>query len=67
MGLIKSIRLQIAAELMAFVIEEGFDILKAPIKRVTTFDIPIPYSKPLEEFVIPTEERIIEAVKEVTS
>jgi pyruvate dehydrogenase E1 component beta subunit len=55
----------VAAELMAIIIEEAFASLKAPIKRVTTFDTPIPYSKPLEEFVIPTESRIIEAVKEV--
>lgn len=55
----------VAAELMAIIVEEGFNLLKAPIKRVTTFDIPIPYSKPLEEFVIPSEERIIEAVNEV--
>ncbi len=55
----------VAAELMAVLVEEAFDSLKAPIKRVTTYDIPIPFSKPLEEFVLPNETRVIKAVKEV--
>ena len=55
----------VAAEFMAIIMEEAFESLKAPVKRVTTFDTPIPYSKPLEEFVIPNETRIIEAVKAV--
>lgn len=55
----------VAAEFMAIIMEDGFDLLKSPIKRVTTFDIPIPYSKPLEEFVIPSVERVVKAVKEI--
>ncbi|MHA1266537.1 MAG: alpha-ketoacid dehydrogenase subunit beta [Candidatus Helarchaeota archaeon] len=55
----------VAAEFMAIIVEEAFEHLKAPIKRVTTFDIPIPFSKPLEEFVIPSEARVIAAIKEV--
>jgi pyruvate/2-oxoglutarate/acetoin dehydrogenase E1 component len=55
----------VAAEFMAIIMEEAFESLKAPVKRVTTFDTPIPFSKPLEEFVIPNETRIIEAVKAV--
>ncbi|MHA1129894.1 MAG: alpha-ketoacid dehydrogenase subunit beta [Candidatus Helarchaeota archaeon] len=55
----------VAAEFMAIIVEEVFDSLKMPIKRVTTFDIPIPFSRPLEEFVIPTEARIIEAIQAV--
>ena len=55
----------VAAELMAIIVEESFSNLKAPIKRVTTFDIHIPYSKPLEEFVIPSADRIIKAAREI--
>lgn len=55
----------VSAELMAVVIEEAFDYLDAPIKRVTAPDTPIPFSPPLERFVIPDEERIIHAVKEI--
>ena len=55
----------IAAELAARIAEEGFDKLKAPIRRVTTPDVPIPFSPPLEEFVTPTESRIAEAIRSV--
>lgn len=55
----------IAAELAARIVEEGFDKLKAPIRRVATPDVPIPFSPPLEEFVTPTESRIIEAIRSV--
>ena len=55
----------IAAELAARIAEEGFDRLRAPIRRVTTPDVPIPFSPPLEEFVAPSESRIIEAIRSV--
>ncbi len=55
----------IAAELAARIVEVGFDKLKVPIRRVTTPDVPIPFSPPLEEFVTPSESRIIEAIRSV--
>ncbi len=54
----------VAAELMAMIVEEQLTKIKA-IRRVTTYDIHIPFSKPLEEFVIPSEEKVIQAVNEV--
>ncbi len=42
-----------------------FDELDAPIRRVTTRDVPIPYSKALESLVLPSVERIITQVKDV--
>ena len=50
-------------ELAAQIQEEAFDFLDAPIRRVGALDVPIPYSKPMEEYVIPDEERIVAAVK----
>jgi pyruvate/2-oxoglutarate/acetoin dehydrogenase E1 component len=50
-------------ELAAQIQEEAFDFLDAPIQRVGALDVPIPYSKPMEEYVIPDEERIIAAAK----
>ena len=44
--------------------EEAFDYLDAPIKRVSALDVPIPYSPVLEAVAIPQEQNIIEAVKE---
>ena len=52
-------------ELAAQIQEEAFDYLDAPIQRVGALDVPIPYSKPMEEYVIPDEERIVLAVKRV--
>jgi len=53
----------IAAELAARIAEAGFDKLKAPIRRVATLDVPVPFSPPLEDFVSPTETRITEAIR----
>ena len=50
-------------EIAAIVAEEGMDLLDGPIKRVAMPDTPIPFSPVLENFVIPSEERIIQAVK----
>jgi pyruvate/2-oxoglutarate/acetoin dehydrogenase E1 component len=49
-------------EIAAMVAEEGFDSLISPIRRVGSYDVPVPFSPILEDFVIPNEERIIEEV-----
>jgi pyruvate dehydrogenase E1 component beta subunit len=54
-----------AAEIAAFIAEEGFSSLRAPIKRVATLDVPIPFSPPMEKFVIPTPEKVVTAVQEI--
>ena len=53
----------VAAELAARIAEVGFDRLKAPVRRVATLDVPVPFSPPLEEFVSPSETRIAEAIR----
>lgn len=55
----------VGAELAAIVAEEGIYYLEAPIKRVAALDVPIPYSPPMESFVLPSVEKIIKAVREV--
>jgi len=55
----------VSAEIAAVIAEEALDYLDAPIKRVANPDVPIPFSPPLESFVIPDEKSIIEVVKEV--
>jgi pyruvate/2-oxoglutarate/acetoin dehydrogenase E1 component len=55
----------VSAEIAAVIAEEAIDYLDSPIKRVTAPDTPIPFSPPLEQFVIPDENAIIRAVKEV--
>ncbi|HEU4673443.1 MAG TPA: transketolase C-terminal domain-containing protein [Candidatus Limnocylindrales bacterium] len=55
----------VGAEIAATVVEEAFDELRAPIRRVVTEDVPIPFSPPLEAAVEPTEEKIVAAVRSV--
>jgi len=56
-----------AGDLVAVIIDQGFDYLNAPIKRVTALDTPIPFSPSLEEFVLPSEAKIKAAVLDVTA
>jgi pyruvate dehydrogenase E1 component beta subunit len=51
--------------LAAVIIDKGFDYLNAPIKRVAALDVPIPFSPPLENYVLPDESKIKAAVQEV--
>ena len=53
----------VSAELVARIAEAGFDKLKAPIRRVATLDVPVPFSPPLEDFISPSEARIAEAIR----
>jgi len=55
----------VTAEIAAIVAEEAIDYLDAPVKRVAEPDTPIPFSPPLEQYVIPDEKTIIKAVKEI--
>ena len=52
---------------IAALIAENLDsvALKAPIKRLAVPDVPIPYSRPLEQFVIPQVDAIVNAVQRV--
>lgn len=52
-----------AAEVMARVNEEAFDYLDAPISRVTSEDVVIPYSANLEQAALPNEEKILQAAR----
>jgi acetoin:2,6-dichlorophenolindophenol oxidoreductase subunit beta len=50
---------------IAFIINElAFDFLDAPIKRVTSAQAPIPYSRKLEQLTVPSPESIVKAVLE---
>lgn len=55
----------IGAEIASLVIEEAFDYLDAPIKRVAAPSIPAPAAPTLERLTIPDENDIIKAVKEL--
>lgn len=53
------------AEIAALVAEKAFDRLDAPILRVAAPFVPVPFSPVLEKEFIPSEEKIIKAVKTV--
>jgi pyruvate dehydrogenase E1 component beta subunit len=53
------------AEIAAVVAEKAFDYLDSPIKRVAAPFTPVPFSPTLESEFIPSEAKIIAAVKEV--
>ena len=52
----------VGANLAALVQEQAFDDLDAPVGRVTGADLPMPYSKPLEQIAFPHEPQVVEAV-----
>jgi pyruvate dehydrogenase E1 component beta subunit len=53
-----------ASEISAVVVEEGFWSLSAPIVRVATPDVQIPFSPPLEQGLYPNPEKIVAAVRQ---
>ena len=57
----------VAGEITARVMENCFEWLDAPILRVTAADIPLPYSPPLEDYVLPQTADIVRAVKRLVS
>ncbi len=57
------LRCGIASEIAASVAERGFNLLRAPIVRVTRAQVPVPYSGPLEAAIVPSADSIAAAVR----
>jgi len=55
----------IGAEIAATLAERLGDTLTAPVQRVASPDIPVPFSPPMENFYRPDAERIVAAVRGV--
>jgi pyruvate dehydrogenase E1 component beta subunit len=51
----------VGANLAALIQEQAFDYLDAPVGRVTGADVPMPYSKPLEQASFPHAEHVVRA------
>jgi len=58
--------LGMGAEVVARIVEEAFDHLEAPVRRVTGWDVPYPPAS-LEQIYLPSLERISAAVREVVA
>lgn len=55
----------VGAEISHQIMENAFDYLDAPVKRVSTAEAPNPYARNLEVAALPSVEKIVAAVKEV--
>jgi pyruvate/2-oxoglutarate/acetoin dehydrogenase E1 component len=49
------------------VAERGFEHLRAPVVMVTALEASVPYSEPLENFLVPNEQKIAQAVRSVVA
>ena len=57
----------VASEIAALVMEKGFDLLKAPLRRVHAKFAPIPFAQSLENHLLPQTEDIVAAVEDALS
>jgi len=55
----------VTGEIASAVYNGAFDYMDAPIVRLGAMDVPIPFSKPLEDATIPTTEDVIKAVQDM--
>ncbi len=55
----------VGAEISHQIMENAFDYLDAPVKRIATAEAPMPYAKNLEALALPSVDKIVAAVKEV--
>jgi len=53
------------AEIAAQIAEDAIYFLDAPIKRVATYDVPIPFAPVMENFVVPSAQRIVEEARKL--
>jgi 2-oxoisovalerate dehydrogenase E1 component len=53
----------IGESLAAFIQEEAFESLDAPIRIIGSLDTPVPYSPPLEEYFLPSQQEIEQAAR----
>jgi pyruvate dehydrogenase E1 component beta subunit len=55
----------IGAEIAALIQEDAFDYLDAPIKRVASVEVPLPYAKPLEIAALTSTKQLIDVINEI--
>ena len=45
------------------VAEQGFESLRAPVAMITALNASVPYSEPMENYLLPNEDKIAQAVR----
>jgi pyruvate dehydrogenase E1 component beta subunit len=53
------------ATVVSIVVDEGFELLDAPVRRVASANVPLPFADALEDEVIPTVDKVVAAVRAV--
>jgi len=56
-------RYGVTAEIAAMIQERAFFDLEGPVKRMGAMHVPIPFSPPLEDVTVPTEQSVFEAAR----
>jgi pyruvate dehydrogenase E1 component beta subunit len=56
----------VGANIAALISEQAFDYLDTPVVRISGADVPMPYSKPLEDIAYPHEPQIVQAALAAT-
>jgi acetoin:2,6-dichlorophenolindophenol oxidoreductase subunit beta len=55
----------VGGEIAALIAEQALDHLDAPVRRIAALDTPIPFNLALEDYVLPNEKKIAEAVRDL--
>ncbi len=55
----------VASEVASLFTDRGFGLLKRPVKRLNFPAVPVPLSPPLERFLVPRVDKIVEAAKDL--
>jgi pyruvate dehydrogenase E1 component subunit beta len=54
-----------AAEISALIMEQAFDELDSPVRRVCSVEVPMPYAKHMEDAALPQPQKIVDAVMQM--
>jgi 2-oxoisovalerate dehydrogenase E1 component beta subunit len=57
----------VGGEVAAIIAEHAFDYLDGPVKRVAALDAHVAFSPPLEEYILPNTNKIVEAIRELAA
>jgi len=57
----------IGGEVSAIIMENAFEFLDGPVRRVAAADAPVAFSPPLEDFILPNTNKIVEAIRSLAA
>jgi 2-oxoisovalerate dehydrogenase E1 component beta subunit len=57
----------VGAEIAAIIVDQAFQHLDAPVKRVAGLDTPVPFAPPLEEYCLPNTDKILNSLRELSA